>query len=229
MAVNDYLRTSSLDIEGNLNFRRLKEKRRYNDWLRGDALRVDLGHDEDDGNTYSTPPEWVQTRNGVNHAFVIQPLSASSYEEVNLNAYKRGTTQLEQTAVPVSSNDYYTKESARITKTYTLTASADLSGTHPFVGQLVPEFGNMCFNTNAGLEFKVNIPDYGKIENIRIWVEIVNDTVSPPPFGFPTNGLFGLNMAIRSPNVKGFVSEPWANNTDFVTVEDRSKVASAAP
>lgn len=219
---NYHLVSSSLDVAGNLNFRRLKEKRRYNDWLRGDALRVDLGHDQDDGNTYSTPPEWVQTRNGVNHAFVIRPLSASSYEEVNLNTYKRSTTQLEQTAVPVSVDDYYTKE-AYTTKVYALTASADLSGSHPFVGQLVPEYGNMCRNADTGLEFKVNVPDHGTIVNIRVWVEIASDISTPTSFQGPRAGLADYNMALRSPNVSGFMSQPWMNNTQFVTLEDRKK------
>ena len=218
MAKNDYLRTSSLDVEGNLNFRRPLEKKRYNNWLLGDATRVDLGHTEDDGNTYSTPPSWVQSRTGVNHSHVVAPVSASGhdYQLKSINSYMSGNSAigLETTAVPASGTEYYSKQSRFITRTYSLTASADLSGTsNGWVGEFVAVSGNMISSwdvRDAGVAnyspiyFDIDIPDYGKIQNIRVWVEIISST----------NGqswLEDLNISLRSPNVTNMASYPWVS------------------
>lgn len=207
MATNDYLRTSSLDVEGNLNFRRLDEKKSYNKWLLGDALRSELGHDEDDGNTYSTPPEWVQSRSGANHAFVVTALSSSEHEVLHLNAYTSGTVQLESTAVPASGTEYYSKQSRFNTKTYSVTASADLNSADGFkrLDYLVSGLGNLI-SGSSGLPaiIPIDIPDYGKITNIRVWVEIVHSG--------STSGFLGyLRLGLKSPNVSGFFSYPWLN------------------
>lgn len=216
MAKNDYLRRSSLDVEGNLNFRRIPEKKRYNDWLLGRALRTDLGHNEDDGNSTSTPPAWVQSHTGKNQAFVISNVSSSLQN--SLNVYMSGTEAAEQTEMSASVEKFYTKNATE-TKIYSLTASSDLSGTLHGVGKFVASLsasrlydnGNEVFSERSSdvIRFPIFVPDYGRILNIRVWVEIINTALGQ-------STLRDINLAISSPNVTGFKSIPWMNSPKFI-------------
>lgn len=206
MAKNDYLRTSSLDVEGNLNFRDLDVKKRYNDWLLGVAKKEDLGHDQVLGfPATSRPPSWTQAHTGRNQAFVIKIVSGSFTE--SLNTYDSGSTALETTAVPASASQHYSKKET-FTITYKVTGSDVLAaegapwGSHDVtLGTLIEKS-----NTNFGI-VSFNVAEYGRISNIRVWLEMVEPSSSS---GVATGA---VSVAIVAPNNKSqfFSGVPFFN------------------
>lgn len=212
MAINDYIRTSSTDIEGDLNVRRSFERNLYDKLLLGQALRVDVGQDIVATNPTARPPSWTQHHAGINHSFVMTILSSSQHAKTNLNTFKSGTEPLEVSAVPASGNVYYTKQSRFVKRMYKLSASADL-------GTYVPASG-VYLGTGAFVhDFVLNVPDRGKIRDIKVWVEMAHVSASQTSaFDFTpdTDATIGpLSMtaiSLISPNVHFYSAHPILND-----------------
>jgi hypothetical protein len=221
--------SSSFAVEGNLNYRRLKAKERYKKWIIGEARRDELGHElRGDhvisasffsdfsgsyfGDEFSRPPSWTRSEQGSNQSFVQRPISSSAHEITNLNLFNNGITALETTQIPASGTEYYSKKSSLVTKTYFLTASADLSGTSQGIGHYSAVSGNLFTSSlQTPAIFSINIPDYGKIQNIRVWVEIIAST-NGDAGSFDFQSTYGKTyLALKSPNVTGFASYPFIN------------------
>lgn len=173
-------------------------------------------------NQFATVPAWTQHQIGKHHAFVAPALSASGEQHLagRLNTFFNGTEALERTAVPASRSLYYSKAQRMVYKIYKLSASIDLPVNpitleqYPFTGEItaprsifVTASGsyraNSYFNPSV---FEIDIPDYGRIRDLRVWVEFIHDvrsgtgsigTVSPLPY----QGIGNVQVAIRSPNV----------------------------
>ncbi len=222
MAKQDYLRTSSLDIEGNLNFRKLEERKRYNDWLLGDGLRAELGHEIVSSNPHSRPPSWTQHHTNHSHAFVIAAHSSSYHEKDVLNAYHSGSVPLERTAVPASASSPYTKRTTLHKAIYKLTASAATTGgaTHAdtFVSGLGARYSGSVWQPAS---FTLNVPDDGRIIDVKVWLEVLHTSASICPDG-QDDGTYDITgsasplgtfvAAIRSPHVTNFFSFPIYND-----------------
>lgn len=219
MAINDYLRTSSADIEGNLNFRRITQRKLYSDWIIGSGDRRLLGHETHNSNgspidnSSSRPPSWTQNDAGINHSNVIFALSSSDHYEINLNSFRSGSLILENTHVSGAVKQFYNKNNRFVQKIYKLTASTEtvdstrgneffraVSGSYFVIGRMTNNENNhysASFRT-----YSINVPDYGKIRDIKVWVEWVSD-IEPSPVAAslrldPAETFIG----IRSPNVK---------------------------
>ncbi len=203
MAINDYLRTSSINVEGNLNFRKLEDKRRYNKWILGQGSRAEMGHEEVATNPTSRPPSWTQTDAKLDHAFVILPISGSSHELSTLNTYRSGSENLESTPVPVSLNTFYSKRTRQNYVQYKVSASSGLGN-----GTFVAASGSLFTGSTGGIQGRVliNVAEYGKLENIRVWVELAHQGSTE------TGSLDDLKICLRSPNVTNFFGIPWGND-----------------
>lgn len=203
MAINDYLRTSSINVEGNLNFRRLEDKARYNRWVLGQGSRAEMGHETVATNPTSRPPSWTQTDAKLDHAFVMLPVSASSYETVSLNVYRSGSEPLELTAVPASGSIFYSKREKRNYVQYKVSASALLGN-----GTFVAASGSLFTGSTAGFVgiIPIEVVEYGRLENIRVWVELAHQGSTE------TGSLDDLKICLRSPNVSNFFGIPWGND-----------------
>ncbi|MHA2043954.1 MAG: hypothetical protein ACW99G_04130 [Candidatus Thorarchaeota archaeon] len=228
--VNHYLRTSSIDVDGNLNFRNSRVRGRYNKLLIGEAQRQSFGHEMRGnhsvsqsfyGNVFSRPPSWTRSEQTSNQAYVQQPFSSSIYELTNLNTYDSGSIALESTDVSASGSAFYSKYSNLNTVVYAITASIDLSGSSSGkIGEFVAASGNLFSGSDAGpmiLEF--DVPEYGRIVDINIWLEVISDNtkIEAAPAVFFDAGILSLfHVSLRSPNVSGFASYPWMNGFGHV-------------
>ncbi|MBV8072366.1 MAG: hypothetical protein JO270_20860 [Acidobacteriaceae bacterium] len=228
-------------VTGTLNIRRGRQKNLYNRELIGQAFRFETGEAPNETLTGSwgsipdpivyaheiaTPPSWTQYHIGKKHAFVAMALSSSHVEVSRLNTFLSGNLPLETGPVPASASAYYSKQSQLVYKVYKLSASIDLpvdpvtlerypsQQENPAVrGIFDPVSGSYRNNSywNPAI-FTIEIPDYGKIRDIRVWVEFVHDVRggngtgsltssfgnSPPYY---RGGLGGVQVALRSPNV----------------------------
>lgn len=196
----------SNSLEGNLNDRRRAARDSYNKWLLGTAKREDLGHELTE--QYSTPPSWVQSHAGVNNSFSIDTYQSAEHEVTSLNAWVSGSARRESGLNAAFTSEYYSKEEKFITQTWKMSASVDLSGSsNGVVGEFVTGMGNMfSSNFDTPAIFKLNIPEYGRIKDIKVWVEVVASNEVPEE-----NNLGSLFIALRSPNVTGFASMPRFN------------------
>lgn len=193
--------TNVLDVSGSLNTRHTLEKRRYDRLLRGEALKSEVGESKlsTDSNTLATSPSWTQTRANKHHGFVIAALS-SSVDELSHNAYLSGTSQLETTAVPASASAYYGKRRV-IKRTYKITGSENnfsypdyndqyiggndtdgftdpISGTiflpnDYIVSRQIPRRNDDVIGSQNQAAFPILVEDYGKLIDIKVWVELV--------------------------------------------------------
>ena len=200
---------------------------------------------------YTTVPSWTQTPIGKRHAFVINELSSSDHEVSSQNAFRSGTVGLEQSAVPASGSIYYTKQGRFQKITYKLSASANLP-TLPGNLREPSQIENMprnVFTATSGsyrnnsysdpAVFMLDVPDYGRIRDVRVWVELIHDhrggvgtgsNHAGNPFwagGSGSNttdtkvGLQGLQIALRSPNVQFPFSHPLWNEKTVVSFQKR--------
>lgn len=221
MAKNDYLRTSSLDIYGSVKYGKITEKDRYNRFLLGKATKAEIG-DRTAGSTLASPPTWTQSAAGLSHAFVISALSSSMHENSTLNYMNSGTHALETTAVPGSSLMYYSKRTRDFErKIYAVTASADI-GTS-FVAASGSRIGGSSLPSSP-YSIAITVPDYGKIIDISVWVELLTSSGSQDTGSLlytPFEPLNSLQIGIRSPNVKFFSSEPIFNDRTISSVAGR--------
>ncbi len=233
MAIYDYLRTSSLDVEGTLNFRRHKERRKYNSWILGTALRSELGHERITGESiYSTPPSWTQTKAGLSHAYVLRELSSSQHAVTAKNSFHSGSTPLETSAVPASGTMFYEKNSRFVHRVYKLSASIALSmsGDRTAFSEEIPSGqSRTAYVANSGVlvsrnyfnpaVFEIDVPDYGRIRDVKVWVEFIHDVRSGTGSiggadAYLTGGLQNVQVSLRSPNVSFRAAHPLWNTRE---------------
>lgn len=219
--VSSSLYSALLPPSGNINIRRWEE-RHNRDLAEISASNVALG--------FST-------------AFVIPTISSSQHERTELNAFFSGSELLETSAVPASSQLFYSKKQTLRKLTYYVTASAyltDLTGsTYPALDEYdlirpgyVPGSGsylNKSMWDPAVIEF--DVPEHGKIRDIKVWIEFVHDHRGGPGSGsflgnpflvggagdlyaYPKQGLQGVQISLRSPNVDFPFAHPlWNDET----------------
>lgn len=222
--ISSSLETALQPVSGNINIRRLPERH-----LR-DLVEFDL-QDE----------SFAKIRN----SFVIAELSSSQHEVTSRNAYLSGTEQLEFTDVPASGAVYYSKTNRLRQLTYKLSASADLPIVPGNTRQpsTIENVARGTFHSVSGsyrnnsyfdpAVFTIDVPEYGKIRDVKVWVELVHDhrggtgpclTASSPFYGGGSgtlandlkHGLQGLQIALRSPNTNFKYSHPlWNDPTTF--------------
>lgn len=250
--------TSSLAIvhsglSASINERREAQRDRYDRLLKGTATRAEVAQSPFDS-TPASPPSWTQVYAGKKHAFVISELSSSQHEVTSLNARISGTVQLENTAVPASGTLVYSKQSRFVTKIYKLsssialtqspgpaewgpselenaTRSLDFAGSDPVSGTYR---NNSMWNPAI---FEIDVPDYGKIRDIKVWVEFIHDhrggvgTGSADasnifwaggtgaPTQAPRHGLQGMQIALRSPNTNFMHAHPLWNDPTVANFE----------
>lgn len=211
MSKRDYLRTSSLDAYAGVNFRNLAERDRYNRLLLGTALRSEVGQDSEAANPTARPPSWTQHHAGSSqHAFAWSALSSSRHEVQVLNAYLSGTEPKEQSSVPASGSMFYSKKRGLVRKTYKLSASADL-------GTFVAASGTIFESqVSSPTVYTINVPDYGRIVDIKVWIEAV--TWWQPGTPENSNGLGNLFVGIRNSNVNFKSGLPVLNDPKSATV-----------
>lgn len=197
MAINDYIRTSSLEIYDSVSYKNLDERKRYNRLILGEATKEEVGQGSD-GDESARPPSWTQVAAGLNHSFVLRPLSASRHEEQILNARFSGYEQKEISTVSATGSIYYSKSNKFIKKLYSVTSSVSFASTMTSIHY----HGSGTFISGNRDQFnpfavKFDIPDRGRIRDIRVWVEIVHHSQSGR-----NQPLAGLGIALRNPNVK---------------------------
>jgi hypothetical protein len=167
-------------------------------------------------------------------------LSASFYEAKELNYYFSGTEVLEQTPAPVSAQLYYSKQTKLQTIIIKHTASF-LDTVVPVGSQFsgvfntytprsfFPGTGTLCYpntNPNFGLpdvigptKFFLNVPQSGKLVDIKVWIEFVQASASGLIGNSP---LANVAISLRSPNVSwngalGFGhAHPILNNSTLI-------------
>lgn len=168
----------------------------------------------------ATSPSWTQHNIGKNHAFVIATLSSSDHEVSRLNAFCSGQLPLEQSPVPASASVYYSKATRLIQRTYKLSASLNLPVNPPDIEQFPFDqeivVARPVYDSTSGsyraysyfnpAVFEIDVPDYGRIRDVRVWVEFIHDVRlgtgsigSTGPFIY--QGLGAVQVALRSPNV----------------------------
>lgn len=234
--------TSSI---GSVNFRREEYRTKYTKLLTGRLNMSDVGESGFAGsNPFTQPatiPSWTQSQVGVNHSFVSQAVSSSQYETRNLNCYFSGTVVLETTPIPASGSLFYEKQIRLVTKTYKVSASLEtalltrkLSATGSiFTGataSFVPISGVFCSKHDYDFlhwpqqawAIPINVPDFGRLRDIKVWVEILSDPYSS---NTPATGTFGqangfglgcLSIGLRSPSLQGFYGIPSWNDPRIV-------------
>lgn len=237
---------TTANLSGNLNVRRKGQRKRYRDLLTGNVFMIDVGETPPSGSnaatTPATVPSWANRYvDGRSRAFVSRVLSSSLGHDTN--TYFSGSTPLENTPVPASASLMYEKQSRLQTKTYKVSGSAALTSSlmvlsnnpdgvshGPFfgpgvTGTFVAASGVLLsrYNvsgvsvTNQTLWFvPIDVPDYGRIRDIKVWVEIAHDgNANAIVTNLQETGLGSLKLALQSPNVKGFFSVPSWNDQSF--------------
>lgn len=216
--------TGSLtQVSGNLNVRRSKERASYDRLLQGTEYRKFTGETSSSLNQLATSPSWTQRNIGKNHAYVIGEMSCSQHEVFRLNTYNSGGLPLETTTVPASASAYYSKSNRFVKFIYKFRGDAltpenpgaeidsnnsAVGGTYRDVSQFVAASGVFRSNTHFNPAcFDINVAEYGKIRDIRVWVEYVNDTRNGNSYG-----IGGVQVALRSPNVSFHSCFPLWNN-----------------
>lgn len=191
----------------------------------------------------ASAPSWTQNQIGLHHEYVLPDISSSQHELTSLNSYLSGVENLENTAVPATAPLYYSKRQRFVKLTYALTASANLPvipaldqfpATDEYASRslFIPISGSYRNNTifNPSI-FEVRVPDRGKIRDLKVWVEFIHDHRGGPGTGsyggnhflaggsgstteYTKQGLQGVAVALRSPNVDFKYAHPlWNNDT----------------
>ncbi len=206
---------------GNINLRRLPER-----------------HARD----LSEIREVRQSPTNFMNVFVIPELSSSRHEVSSTNGFVSGSAALERTAVAATGTQYYAKNSQLVKLVYKLSASAGLPS---IPGNLrgpsqIENFPRNTFDPVSGSYrnnsytdpaiFEINVPEYGTIRDIKVWVELIHDHrggtgasvagSSNPFWGGGSGsvsedlkqGLQGLQIAIRSPNTNFMYAHPLWND-----------------
>ncbi len=170
-------RSSSTEIYEGARFRDSRQRRSLN--------RTQLDRSASDS--------WTQHRAvGSSHAFVSQPLSSSRQEVSGLGCFFSGTQAISAGSIPASASAYYFKPSPLRRNVYKWVASASMNGFSAGNGVVVASSASATAPHCA----YIDIPDSGRIVDIRFWVELMHVSASGghPPLG-------QLGMAVRSPNL----------------------------
>jgi hypothetical protein len=220
--------SSSADVSGNVNTRRGPQRKLYDGLLLGSDV--------------NTMPSWTQYFVGKRDAYVVSECSSTNHEITRLNAYLSGTED-------VDGNDdvfplYYSKNNRFRYLSYKLSASALLPINPPDLEQFpfvasatIVDGGNPnyrsvyvaasgCYRNYSVFNpavFSLDVPDYGKIRDIRVWVEFVHDVCpATGAYGIHGNdgsysgsvsqGLQNVQVALRSPNVSFKYAHPLWND-----------------
>lgn len=184
---------------------------------------------------FATPPSWTQRGVGLGHSAVLSTLSSSQHEVSRLNAYASGTPGLESSPVPASGTSFYSKSQKLVYSVYKLSASADIPF-NPIIPERFPSTAengvarpfyvavsgnyrnNSYFNPAV---FEIEVPEYGKIRDIRVWVELIHDirggtgaltSSAGATAAYTQQGLQSLQIALRSPNVRFSNAHPLWNS-----------------
>lgn len=244
--------SSSLDVEtffsGNVNQKHTGLQQRLRRVQTGVATRGEVGEapDKVDGvsnaSSYdqqlATPPSWTQLNIGLQHGYVIGHLGSNVHEVSQLNAKASGTDELNN----VTTSSFYQKTERLRRLYYQLPATENMTvnpanETSP---SSIERIGRSTWSATSGSyrnnsyynpsQFVIDVPEYGKIRDIRVWVEFIHDvrggtgpiTGSSNPFikggtGSTTShrehGLQGVQIALRSPNVSFKYAHPLWNDT----------------
>lgn len=244
------------------NNRRSRQRDIYNRLITGRAFRWEVGQSALSGalshsltapygSTLATPPSWTQIRIGKHHEFVIGELSSSRHERDNLNSFLSGTAALETSPVPASASLYYSKQSRFTRLVYKLSASAGMDkgvtnnvGPSQLENKPRNEFTSISgsyVNTSPWKPavFTIDVPDYGRIRDVRVWLEFIHDHRGGTGTGSAdasnvfygggsgsnatdaTVGLQGVQVALRSPNVSFGYAHPLWNDPTTVGFQTR--------
>ena len=255
MATHSSSLYAAMFLSGNTNQKDAPFRKKVKRLLMGEATRADFGEapDKADGQSnigsydqqLATRPSWTQAQIGLNHAYVMPTLSSSTHEVSRLNAFASGNFALEVTAVPASSTIFYQKGNRFRKLYYKLSASAGMTpepanetspSTVERLGRTTWEATSGSYRNNSYHEpaqFKINIPEYGRIRDVRVWVEFIHDirggagTLQSADFnkgggGSATphreHGLQGVQIALRSPNVSFRSAHPLWNDTHLSAI-----------
>lgn len=232
-------------LSGNINIRRLPERILYNKLLLGSASRSDVAEVPLDSSS-ATVPSWTQINIGKKYAFVISELSSSDHMVDVENTYVSGVFAIENTAVPASASWYYTKQQRFIKRIYKLSASNGMSiipgnerdpSTIENVSRYVYDSVSGSYRNNSYFDpaiFEIDVSEYGKIRDVKVWVELVHDVRSGTGIintgsvwggmgdvnANKRQGLQGLQIALRSPNTNFKYAHPLWNDP---ILHDRKK------
>lgn len=184
---------------------------------------------------FATSPSWTQKGIGLSHAYVMPNLSSSQHEVSRLNAFDSGNLPLESSPVPASASSYYSKSQKLVYAVYKLSASQEIPF-NPILPERAPstaengiprpyyDIASGNFRNNSYFNpaiFEIEVPEYGRIRDIRVWVELIHDIRGGPgaltssagaTTAYPYQGLQSLQIALRSPNVSFNYAHPLWNN-----------------
>jgi hypothetical protein len=202
-------------------------------------------------NQPATPPSWTQLNIRQAHGFVIPALSSSQAEVSRLNAFFSGNFALETSAVPASGAAFFSKQNRFVRKVYYLTASLALSNQLAATNEQNPSniecvsgrsnydpvsgtyINNSYYNPTV---LEIDVPDYGRIRDVRVWLEFIHDirggtqTLSGTQTSAGTatffqggvgtqnsgsytkHGLQNVQVSLRSPNVSFKYAHPLWND-----------------
>jgi len=158
----------------------------------------------------SSSQAWSQTRIGIsNQTFVSQPISSSRHEVQNKGCFLSGTEKISTGPIPFSASMYYEKSFQLQKSIYKWVATVGDGGYNATFGNQIKASASVEFPHHVG----INIPDYGSIVDIRVWVEIMQPSSSAGVDGHPHLGQLGI--ALRSPNVSFESGHPIRNFTGY--------------
>lgn len=229
-----------------LAFARPRQKSQLAATLLGTSSSAVVGFGSDVSRELSaiTPPSWTQVAAGLNHSHASQPISASQYVSRALNAWSSGAVAVETTAVPYRQQFFYSKEQTLQKNIYYhlpssaalglnrsdfLGASASytevLGSTRPeyvLDGMYYSAFGISEAGTGSYFQVPIDVPDSGRLVDIKVWVEMFFSGTTTGSFEWgdkaDVGSLGNIAIALRSPTVKGFGNgHPIRNDSNYPT------------
>lgn len=233
--------SSSLSASDSLNLRNKRSKNLYDQLTHGIALRSHVG-EAPYNEQLATPPSWTQRNIGLKHDVIIPVLSSSHHEVSRLNSFLSGQLPLASGHIPVNAPTYYSKSERLTHRIYKLPASLGLPTIPssierpPFDGEVA---GRNTFISESGsyrsysyfnpAVFEIDIPDHGKIRDIRVWVEFIHDVrngvgeIGGQVGDYQKHGLQNVQIALRSPNVHFRSAHPLLNDPQTFSLKHRQK------
>ena len=192
---------------------------------------------------------------GSSRAFVIPEISSSKHEISSRNAFLSGSELVEDGVVSVYADSFFSKQNKLVRKIYKVTGSLVLSGSalvdqDQDIGQDENGSRVSAFHAVSGtfrnrnpfdpVRIEFDVPDHGKIRDVKVWVELIHDHRGGPGTGsysgnpflgqddgmgggtgdlnpYPRQGLQGLQIALRSPNVTFPFAHPLWNDKTVIS------------
>ncbi len=190
-------------------------------------------------------PSWTHASIGNNQAFVISAFTSSNHESTSLNLYRSGTEMLESSQVPATAPLYYSKME-RFSTLIVKKSASFFDTVVPYSGALVPTtfFAStgtlltMVTGSNTAplscsfrhpASIRIDVPQRGKLVDLKVWIEIVQDSgsaASPSGQHWP---LSTIGVAIRSPNVRWGHAHPMRNDPILIRGYSDSAISSIDP